>query len=43
VAVLDSRLSTMAYGKRFVSSLPPYRLTHDRDEVDKFFAGQDPD
>jgi len=42
VAVLDSRLSTMAYGKRFFSSLPPYRLTHDRDEVERFFAGPDP-
>ncbi len=38
VAVLDSRLSTMAYGKRFFSSLPPYRLTHDRDEVERFFG-----
>ena len=43
VAVLDSRLSTMAYGKRFVSSLPPYRLTHDREEVEDFFAGKNPD
>jgi ATP-dependent DNA helicase DinG len=40
VAVLDSRLSTMAYGKRFVASLPPYRLTRDRSEVDRFFAGE---
>jgi ATP-dependent DNA helicase DinG len=39
VAVLDSRLSTMAYGRRFVKSLPPYRLTHDREEVESFFAG----
>jgi ATP-dependent DNA helicase DinG len=39
VAVLDSRLSTMAYGRRFVKSLPPYRLTHDRQEVERFFAG----
>jgi ATP-dependent DNA helicase DinG len=43
VAVLDSRLSTMAYGKRFVKSLPPYRLTHDREEVENFFAGKNPD
>ncbi len=42
VAVLDSRLATMAYGKRFVSSLPPYRLTHDGEEVERFFAGMDP-
>jgi ATP-dependent DNA helicase DinG len=38
VAVLDSRLSSMAYGERFLSSLPPYRLTHDRGDVDRFFA-----
>ncbi len=40
VAVLDSRLSTMAYGRRFVKSLPPYRLTHEREEVERFFAGE---
>jgi ATP-dependent DNA helicase DinG len=39
VAVLDSRLTTMAYGKRFLKSLPPYRITHDREEVERFFAG----
>jgi ATP-dependent DNA helicase DinG len=42
VAVLDSRLSTMSYGKRFVASLPPYRLTHDRKEVESFFAARGP-
>jgi len=42
VAVLDSRLSTMPYGRRFVGSLPPFRLTHDRDDVERFFAGQNP-
>jgi ATP-dependent DNA helicase DinG len=42
VAVLDSRLSTMSYGKRFVASLPPYRLTHDRSEVESFFAARGP-
>ena len=43
VAVLDSRLSTMAYGKRFLASLPPYRLTHERDEVERFFRGAEPE
>jgi ATP-dependent DNA helicase DinG len=38
VAVLDSRLTHMAYGARFLTSLPPYRLTHDRGEVERFFA-----
>lgn len=40
VAVLDSRLTTMSYGKRFLLSLPPYRLTHDRAEVARFFEGE---
>jgi ATP-dependent DNA helicase DinG len=42
VAVLDSRLATMPYGKRFLSSLPPYRLTHDRADVARFFEGDEP-
>jgi ATP-dependent DNA helicase DinG len=42
VAVLDSRLSTMAYGKRFIKSLPPYRLTQDRDQVAQFFEAEEP-
>jgi ATP-dependent DNA helicase DinG len=39
VAVLDSRLATMSYGDRFLKSLPPYRLTHDRADVARFFEG----
>ena len=37
VAVLDSRIVTSGYGERFVASLPPYRLTHDRQDVMRFF------
>ena len=37
VAVLDGRITRMGYGKRFLSSLPPYRLTHDPEEVVRFF------
>lgn len=37
VAVLDSRIATSGYGARFVSSLPPYRLTYDRNDVVQFF------
>jgi ATP-dependent DNA helicase DinG len=37
VAVLDSRVSTSGYGARFVSSLPPFRLTHEREDVVHFF------
>ena len=39
VAVLDSRIATSGYGERFVASLPPYRLTHDRQDVVAFFRG----
>ncbi|HEY7698027.1 MAG TPA: helicase C-terminal domain-containing protein, partial [Vicinamibacteria bacterium] len=42
VAVLDSRLSTMAYGKRFIHSLPPYRFTQDREQVAQFFEAKEP-
>ncbi|HXV60851.1 MAG TPA: ATP-dependent DNA helicase [Vicinamibacteria bacterium] len=38
VAVLDSRLATMAYGRRFLKSLPPYQLTQDFRDVERFFA-----
>ena len=37
LAVLDSRIVTMSYGRRFLASLPPYPLTHDRDEVVRIF------
>ncbi len=37
LAVLDSRLVERAYGRRFVESLPPARLTHDRSDVRAFF------
>ena len=37
VAVLDSRIVTSGYGDRFVASLPPYRLTHDLQDVVRFF------
>jgi len=38
LAVLDSRLLGKPYGRRFLESLPPARLVHDLDEVDRFFA-----
>ena len=37
VAILDSRVANMGYGKRFLSSLPPYRPTYDRRDVERFF------
>ena len=38
LAVLDPRLKTMAYGRRFLSSLPPAPVTHAIDDVERFFA-----
>jgi ATP-dependent DNA helicase DinG len=37
LAILDSRLLKMNYGRRFLSSLPPCPLTHDRRELTGFF------
>jgi ATP-dependent DNA helicase DinG len=37
LAVLDPRLRTMGYGRRFLASLPPAPVTHDLDMIDKFF------
>ncbi|MDA1185434.1 MAG: ATP-dependent DNA helicase [Acidobacteria bacterium] len=38
LAVLDPRLRTMGYGRRFLASLPPAPVTHDVESVTKFFA-----
>jgi ATP-dependent DNA helicase DinG len=37
LAVLDPRLRTMWYGRRFLASLPPAPVTHDIAALDKFF------
>jgi ATP-dependent DNA helicase DinG len=37
LAVLDPRLRTMGYGRRFLASLPPAPVTSDLDAVGKFF------
>jgi ATP-dependent DNA helicase DinG len=37
LAVLDPRLRTMGYGRRFLASLPPAPITHDLETLDKFF------
>ncbi len=39
LAVLDPRLRTMGYGRRFLASLPPAPITHDLEALDKFFDG----
>jgi ATP-dependent DNA helicase DinG len=38
VAVLDSRLHTRGYGRRFLEALPPARLVVDREAVADFFG-----
>ena len=38
LAVLDPRLRTMAYGRRFLASLPPAPVTDDLDAVERFFV-----
>lgn len=37
LAILDPRLRTMGYGRRFLDSLPPAPLTHDLDAIARFF------
>ena len=37
LAVLDPRLRTMGYGRRFLSSLPAAPVTHDIDAIVRFF------
>jgi ATP-dependent DNA helicase DinG len=37
LAVLDPRLATMGYGRRFLASLPPAPVTRDLGAVDQFF------
>jgi ATP-dependent DNA helicase DinG len=38
LAVLDPRLQTMGYGRRFLASLPPAVVTRDLDDIGRFFA-----
>ena len=37
LAVLDPRLRTMAYGRRFLASLPPAPVTQELDDIARFF------
>ena len=37
LAVLDPRLTRMAYGRRFLASFPPVPVTSDLDDVDRMF------
>jgi ATP-dependent DNA helicase DinG len=38
LAVLDPRLRTMGYGRRFLESLPPSPVTHDVSDIGRFFS-----
>jgi ATP-dependent DNA helicase DinG len=38
LAVLDPRLRTMGYGRRFLASLPPAPVTHDLAAIERFLA-----
>ena len=37
LAILDPRLRTMGYGRRFLASMPPAPVTHDLASLDTFF------
>ena len=39
LAVLDPRLRTMGYGRRFIASLPPAPVVHDLESIETFFDG----
>ena len=39
LAILDPRIQTRGYGRRFVASLPPAPVTHDLAEVERFLDG----
>jgi len=42
LALLDTRISRMPYGKIFLESLPRYRRTHDLGEVERFLSASRP-
>ena len=41
LAVLDPRLRSMGYGRRFLASLPPAPVTHQLADVERFFSADD--
>jgi len=38
LALLDNRVRRKQYGRLFLESLPPYRVTSDLDEAQRFFC-----
>jgi ATP-dependent DNA helicase DinG len=43
LAVLDPRLRSMGYGRRFLASLPPAPVTSRLEDIERFFATDPPD
>ena len=41
LAVLDPRIRTKGYGRRFIASLPPAPVVHDLTRIDAFFHGDE--
>jgi ATP-dependent DNA helicase DinG len=41
LAILDPRLRTKSYGKKFLESLPPCKITTNIDEVERMFDSED--
>jgi ATP-dependent DNA helicase DinG len=39
LAVLDPRVKTMGYGRRFLESFPPSPISQDLADIERFFAG----
>jgi ATP-dependent DNA helicase DinG len=42
LAILDPRIRTMPYGRRFLASLPPAPVSADPADIDRFFAADSP-
>jgi ATP-dependent DNA helicase DinG len=42
LAILDPRVRTMAYGRRFLASLPPAPVSSDLADIDRFFSAESP-
>ena len=40
LAILDPRLRSMGYGRRFLASLPPAPVVHDVEAIRQFFEGE---
>jgi ATP-dependent DNA helicase DinG len=38
LAILDPRIRTMPYGRRFLASLPPAPVSSDLEDIDRFFS-----